>query len=387
MSLPSPTNIRGHCTLPIAPSINTPHALPIDYTPIDMIKWAILTREMPPTSILHDDQHFHLPIKLTTSIKLEGLIFQVKTSALCQCLVSGTLDHKPITFLRDTGSSISLLDEQLYWSLSFVPLLQSIQFSVSGADDRHLVLLGITSLLIAIDDNTFQVQLVVTRNILFPVVLGIDFLQTHGGITSFPTSRLYLTKSSPKTADQSINANHIYNAYTPPMHAPKPHHLHSRITVPAKPYHVINTEPVTILARANTMMTIPCVLFRSGNSLLKLLKQHFADQPVESTPVIINAKDDNLLVHCMDHSNHEVVTHKHSYAEAMDDAQEPDQDILPTKISPEPVSQHALSTCLAYSDLLPEITPPPQNNSIETSPNPTPSYPQTQKLIYRTSCH
>ena len=164
------------------------------------------------------------------------------------------------------------------------------------------------------------------------------------------------------------------------MHAPKPHHPHSRITVPAKPYHVIITEPVTILARANTMMTIPCVLFRSGNSLLKLLKRHFADQPVES-------KDDNLLVHCMDHSDHEVVTHKHSYAEAMDDAQEPDQDILPTKISPEPVSQHALSTCLAYSDLLPEITPPPQNNSIETSPSPTPSYPQTQKLIYRTSCH
>ena len=102
------------------------------------------------------DQHFHLPIKPTTSIKLEGLIFHVKTSALCQCLVSGTLDHKPITFLIDKGSSISLFDEQLYWSLSFVPPLQSIQFSVSGADDRHLILLGITSLLIAIDENTFQ---------------------------------------------------------------------------------------------------------------------------------------------------------------------------------------------------------------------------------------
>ena len=156
------------------------------------------------------------------------------------------------------------------------------------------------------------------------------------------------------------------------MHAPKPYHPHSRITVLVKPYHVINIEPVRIPARAKSMMTIPCALFRSGNPLLKLLKQHLADQPVESTLVIINAKNDNSPVHCMDHSDHEVVTHKHSYAEAMDDAQEPDQDILPTKISPEPVSQHALSTCLAYSDLLPEITLPPQNNSIEISPNPTP---------------
>ena len=136
----------------------------------------------------------------------------------CQCLVSCTLDHKTITILIDTGSSISLLDEQLYCLLPFVPPLQPIQFS--GADDRPLIALGITSLSIATDDNTFQAQLVVTRNILFPEILGIDFLQIHGGIISFPTNQLYLTTSSPKPADQPINANRIYNTYTPPIHAP-----------------------------------------------------------------------------------------------------------------------------------------------------------------------
>ena len=30
-----------------------------------------------------------------------------------QCLISGSLDNKPIMILTDTGSSISLLDEQL----------------------------------------------------------------------------------------------------------------------------------------------------------------------------------------------------------------------------------------------------------------------------------
>ena len=135
-----------------------------------------------------------------------------------ECLVSGTLDHKPMTVLIDTGSSISLLDEQLYCLLPFDPPLQPIQFS--GADDRPLIALGITSLSIATDDNTFQAQLVVTRNILFPEILGIDFLQIHGGIISFPTNQLYLTTSSPKPADQPINANRIYNTYTPPIHAP-----------------------------------------------------------------------------------------------------------------------------------------------------------------------
>ena len=141
-----------------------------------------------------------------------------------QCLVSGSLDNKPATFLIDTGCSISLLHEQLYHLLYSVPPLQPLSFSVSGADDKPLIMLGKTFISIAIDKDTFQVQLVVTRNILFPVVLGIDFLQTHGGIMNFPTNQLYLTNPSPKPTDPPINANHIHNTYTPPIHTPNTYH-------------------------------------------------------------------------------------------------------------------------------------------------------------------
>ena len=127
-----------------------------------------------------------------------------------QCLVSGTLDQKPTTMLIDTGSSISLLDEELYCLLSFSPPLQPIQFSVSGADDMPLMALAITSLSIAIDDNTFQGQLVVTRNIHFPVVLGIDFLQhtvelsvfqltSYTSLAPFPNSPTSISTPVPST--------------------------------------------------------------------------------------------------------------------------------------------------------------------------------------------
>ena len=53
----------------------------------------------------------------------------------------------------------------------------------------------------------------------------------------------------------------------------------------------------------------------------------------------------------------------------MEKVQESNQDTLSTNTSPEPVSQHTLSKCLAHSDLLHVITPPPQNNSTGTSPN------------------
>ena len=101
------------------------------------------------------------------------------------------------------------------------------------------------------------------------------------------------------------------------------------------------------------MMTNPCTLPRSGNSLFGLSKQHFVDQPVESTPVIINAENYNLPVHFINHSDRDVVVPKHTYVGAMGKIQESDRDNLSTNATPEPVSQHALSECLAHSDLLP----------------------------------
>ena len=194
-----------------------------------------------------------------------------------QCLVSGNLDNKPIFSLIDTGSSISLLDGQLYYSLSLVPLLQPIPFSVSGADGKPQIALRKTFVSIAIDSDIFWVQLVVTKNILLPVVLGIDFLQTHVGVISFPTNQLYLTNPSPKPNDSHINTNHTHNTHTPPMHTRNTYHLHPRTFVHSnQPYHMIITEPVTIPPRRNaimiitepvtipprrnTIMTIPCDL-------------------------------------------------------------------------------------------------------------------------------
>ena len=186
---------------------------------------------------------------------------------------------------------------------------------------------------------------VVTRNILFPVVLGINFLQTHGGIISFPTNQLYLTTSAPTPADQPINTNHIYNTYTPLIHAPTQYHSHLHVTVtPNHPYHVINTAPVIIPARTNTIMTIPCTLPCSGNYLFEPSAQNFADYPVHCTPVIINAANDNLPVHFISQCDRDVVVPKHTYFGAMEKVQESNRDNLSTNATLEQlVNMHYLN--------------------------------------------
>ena len=86
-------------------------------------------------------------------------------------------------------------------------------------------------------------------------------------------------------------------------------------------------------------MTTPCALPRSENSLFEPSQQHFVDQPVPYTPVIINAENGNLPVHFTNHSYHEVIIPKDSYVQAMKEVRESDQDISHTNTSPELVSQ------------------------------------------------
>ena len=132
--------------------------------------------------------------------------------------MSSSLDNKPIKVLIDSGSSVSLLVEQLHYSLSLVLPLETIPFLISGSDDKLLIALDKTFLSIAINDNTLWVQLVVTRNILLTVVLQIVFLQTHGGIISYPTNQLYIANPSPKPVNSPINTGHIHNTNTTCAH-------------------------------------------------------------------------------------------------------------------------------------------------------------------------
>ena len=138
----------------------------------------------------------------------------------------------------------------------------------------------------------------------------------------------------------TTSTNHIHNTYIPPIHTPSTYHSSSRLAVHTNPpYHKTNTEPVTIPARVNTIMTNPCTLPCSRNYLFEPSAQNFADHPVHCTPVIINAANDNLPVHFINHSDRDVVVPKHTYVRVMGKIQESDPDNLSTNVTtPETVS-------------------------------------------------
>ena len=162
-------------------------------------------------------------------------------------------------------------------------------------------------------------------------MVELSVIQLTSCISLTPLLNLLTHLSTPVTSTTQI----------PPVHTPNTYHPYSRITVhPSKPYRIINTGPVIIPARTNTIMTIPCALPHSRNYLFDPRKQSFVDQPVQHTPVIFNAENDRLPVHFINHGDHEVVLPKHSYVVTMVKVQKSNKDILPTNISPEPVIQH-----------------------------------------------
>ena len=112
-----------------------------------------------------------------------------------QCLVSSKVDNKIISILINTGSSIGLLDEKQYYLLSSTPPPQFIPFLVLGSGNKRLNLLGKTLLPIVIDDDAFLVQHIVTKNILFLIVLEVSYLNplySIFGSDKFNALRLWL---------------------------------------------------------------------------------------------------------------------------------------------------------------------------------------------------
>ena len=70
--------------------------------------------------------------------------------------------------------------------------------------------------------------------------------------------------------------------HTSPMHTLNTYLPHSYISVHSnRPCPIISTEPATIPARTNTIMTTPCARPCSKNFLFKPSQQHFVDQPVQ----------------------------------------------------------------------------------------------------------
>ena len=153
------------------------------------------------------------------------------------------------------------------------------------------------------------------------VELSIFQLTSYTSLPSLP---------NPPTSQSMAIASAIHTTHTRPQTKPY-----------QSPYHCIPQPSLSCHSRTNTIMTISCTLPHTRNYLFEPSAENLVDHPVHCAPVTINAANDNLPVHFINHSDRDVVVPKHTYVGAMEKVQESDQDNLSSNTTPEPVSRHA----------------------------------------------
>ena len=114
---------------------------------------------------------------------------------LLNTLISGKINGHQVKMLVDSGSVANIIDCLLFDKVKATEnKITPTTMKLVGADSNYLEVLGETSMEITVDDQVFTTKLVVTKNLIQPLILGINFLKKYKGVLDFATNQIVFKK-------------------------------------------------------------------------------------------------------------------------------------------------------------------------------------------------
>ena len=139
-------------------------------------------------------------LALTTDTLCNSLIF---------CKIHGTVNQIPCTILLDTGSSISLISQELLDKAHLTPTSVPQPVNILTAACTDMVLCTSATIMLTIGAFSVQHEAYVAPHLVSPVILGTDFLSKHQvrldyGKPAIAINGIAVFKSSPQKVSNTL---------------------------------------------------------------------------------------------------------------------------------------------------------------------------------------
>ena len=127
------------------------------------------------------------------------VVAAVKSSA---AVVLGRLGGKVVEMMLDSGSSVSLVQQDVLQGVDGIVEIPPQEMRLVTAAGDHIPVLKHLSIPVHLDKFTGLQPFLVVPNLITPVILGLDFLQTHQLTIDFTSSPVAITPHSGANLDR-----------------------------------------------------------------------------------------------------------------------------------------------------------------------------------------
>jgi len=98
--------------------------------------------------------------------------------------IYGNIQKRPVTFLLDTGSPVSLLNSTIWEKIKPTDSIVSIPHpwtgsAMIGVGGQHLQIQGTAEVQVQVADQLFPIRMLIADNLSTEAILGLDFLETN----------------------------------------------------------------------------------------------------------------------------------------------------------------------------------------------------------------
>ena len=217
-------------------------------------------------------------------------------------LIEGRINNIPTTILLDTGSSYSLISEELYKQLSSSEKMKTFSGTPPRtANNKKLHITGEITLTCTIQDQELLFIALVSPNLLYPCILGFDSLKKLNVLLQFSDCKDICSYSVPKKLEKLLSNYSELFSDTPSIAKTSIQHeidVQDHNPIHSIPYRISKTE------NDNQKVEIERML---EDKVIRPSKSSW------SSPVVLIPKKDGTKRFCVDYRKLNSITRKDLY--------------------------------------------------------------------------